>query len=436
FSLALSGILGPTIMGGLLCAALLVARAPRGGLAPVPATFGLLNWLLFFGLFAWCSYFKSELYAVSLIFVLLALPVIAGYLRNEGGRERYVMLVLLPVLVFLAASSKISTGAVLGVGVAAAICFAGRFSLRAIAVAVFLGGVPIFLDYGLGRLNNLAGWGATYNLQEKSFFALFNYARNFPIQVLVHVGFVVILSLQFLRHLPTDRRERDIGLALLAMMWAAICASSILNVETTAPWYFLNPSMWIGLVLMAHLSLASNIALRLSPKKQSILMVVFFALMNVFNFELAKIGLFSVDRAWNALEAGVPDGPGSLGTRLFSQTELGHAFHTMKQSEQKIDGVHVAADNPRFWTLYEKCWPSSYIFPATLGIPMLMGRPPRSPDCEETTSYGMAQYPPEKSSARPLTDSDLVVAAQARGMATIAVLRADGVLDILPGKAE
>lgn len=370
----------PVMLGLLLQTAAQLHHPGRVNLAAPAAMFSVLGWLAFGGAVMWHSYYSSESYTLSLWLLLLALPLLHAFAQPDLAVGRYcAILGLLAATVALAALSKISVGAVLACAVAAGIVAAGRFRPLAWGMGAIVGLLPavaVYLAYPITQESDASLFKpfAFLHYGKPSLYALF---------------LALIMSFLAWRHFPREQGARSLTLALVAGMWAGLCAGFLVNAAGGSQFYFTDPGSWLGLMLIPVLGLAPKWLARRTGYAQFGIVAGFVAVMLFMNDEKLR-GLDRLDLITEAL-AKLPEA-GTLGERAVQHTATGQAMRLAKESRGMIDAIVVDADHAAFWQAQNVCWATSIVLPALVGKPMLKGIIPEGYACEISRYYGFADY--------------------------------------------
>ena len=392
----------------LLCEAVLALR-PQGWppLAILPGIMFFLCWPMLFSLFQNSSYFASESYILSLILMFAVIPLLVEWGTNEPERiTRIGYAAALSILIALAASAKISTGAVMAAGLSAFVVIAGRFSIFSFLLAILFCIAPFLLVFS-------SSWGAGGGTSGIISPLHFLFERRE--QALFYIVLAAVTGLVIWRFMNGRNGSWRVIVPLYLMALAAVFASLLLKLPAGAAIYFVNPSMWICILLLAALLPGPSWA---GNKTPTALFVIALA---------AFIGLSAVEKdRWFAVESLIaqPSANESSAAEIF-RLNASISNQIEKQIAESGRGflVFVSPDFDAFWGQNEICWAQSFVIPGLTGQPMLKGLPSKISACEISPFYGFSDYDFDVSRTEDLTDEQLCAAAKARRFN--AVLRFD-----------
>ncbi|MEM9332390.1 MAG: hypothetical protein AAGA53_13760 [Pseudomonadota bacterium] len=384
----------------------ILALKPKGW-PPLEGLLGLglfLCWPLALSLLQTSAYFSSESYILSLIVMLCVIPVAAEWLAKPQSLSTDAMYaVTFAVAILLSASAKISTGAVLAVGISALFFIKQRDILRAILLSVLF----VLLPFGFIFSNSLG-----VEAGSSPVIAPLHFLFEWQQQAVFHIVLTLVTGIVMWRFFKPENHRKRLILPLFAMALAATVSSLLLELPAGAAIYFANPGMWICMLILGALLPVPDGFSRLPRKAQSAIVLI----------ALIGIGLAEKDR-WRAI----------LGERQTEATVASNAVQIHRQLAEQMDKqvalfgreflVYISPAFTEFWKLNRICWAQSFVVPALTGQPMLKGLPPQTEQCDVTVHYGISSYDLNVSSSALLDAEQLCQAAADKGFP--AVMRFD-----------
>lgn len=413
YSIFVSIIAIPVMLGFLLQIAAQLHNPGSWNLAAPAAMFSVLGWLAFGGAIMWHSYYSSESYTLSLWLLLLTLPLLHSLGQpNQRSSQYWAILGLLSATITLAALSKISVGAVLACAVAVGIVAAGHFRFVAGLTGALVGFVPLIAVY--------LAYPITQESDASLFkpFAFLYYTKPAAYALLL----ALVMSFLAWRNFPREHAARGLTLALVAGMWAGLGAGFLVNAAGGSQYYFTDPGSWLGIMLIPVLGLVPKWLARKTAFMQIGFVAIFVAVMLFFNDEKMR-GLERLNVIAEAMEK-LPEAS-SLGERAVQNTATGQAMLLAKSHLDLIDAIVVDAEHTAFWQSQSVCWTTSIVLPALVGKPMIRGIIPESYSCDISRYYGFADYDLSvgRAPARPSADT-LCAVAQSRALTRLLIISA------------
>lgn len=389
--------------------------------AVCPAGFSVWNWLTPLAIAAilanvdWGSYLVSESYLFSLVFLCMAVALVAPPRSS-------VALGLVAVLVALASLSKISVGAVLACFVVAAV-FLRAPSLRSAAAALLAGAMPFLAVFFSNRIDE----GASEPIL--GLFAFFDAA---PEQAVFHLIWAIGVTVYAMRAWPGDRETRALSLSLLVGVWAGICSASIVNLPAGAAYYFMNVSFWLGLAAIG----ACFHAARYRPAR--------FAGTGSRNGGRLTWAVLVLGCVGQVVSEGWPASFRDISAEIAALDESrlsGDAAYPVVRvfdaiaAHDGFDAVFISPGLDGYWSSFRTpCLGPSLAAAAFTEHPLMMGLAPEP--CVLTPYYGLASYRAETSRARDLGRPDEICAeAGIRGFQRVLVIDRDGARVVACGGA-
>ncbi|MEM7069983.1 MAG: hypothetical protein AAF478_13980, partial [Pseudomonadota bacterium] len=383
----------------LTCEAITVLR-PHGW-PPLSGLQGLvffLCWPLAFSLLQTSAYFSSESYILSLVVLMATVPLMVHYSQSTIGLiSRLSLLALFSIAIFLSASAKISTGAVLSAGLFAFIVLVGRFRIASIVLAMIFCALPLVAVF-------LQSYGA--KTANTDLISPLHFLFEWREVAIFHIILVALTGASVLKHVRQSPESPILVIALFLMALASLTSSLLLKLPAGAAIYFANPGMWICVILIGMTMPAPSWAKDLSPPRQILIAFAVFVAISVGEKErwraVSEIELrLSVD---SALAADQPAVNLTIAEQVQNQIdEIGREFL-----------VFIGPEFEEFWKQTDICWAQSFVIPALTGQTMIRGLPPESSDCVITQNYGLNAYDQQISRSADLKDDELCETAISR----------------------
>ena len=115
--------------------------------------------------------------------------------------------------------------------------------------------------------------------------------------------------------------------------------------------------------------------------------------------------------------------------RISKHTLLGSIVRAVRDAKAMHSGemqrnfaIFVSPEYSAFWSQNKLCWAQPFVLPATTGMPMLFGLPPKRFGCNITKDYGYAAYDISRSSSNDFDDSQLCEAASQRNFGGVFIV--------------
>ena len=373
-----------------------------------------LCWPFALSMFQTSAYFSSESYILSLVLMLAALPLLAGWVQeNTGTLAKCLCGVLIFVGIFLTGQAKISTGAVLFTGVAFLICANARFSIVSFVVASLVALLPFAMAFFSVAIEAKS---------EESIISPLHFLFEWRKEAIFHIILTVVTMFILFKNLPSKSSERNIAFALAIMAVAALVSSLLLKLPAGAAIYFANPGMWICILIIGLTAPMPERITHLPATRQAMLSLILLSAIVLIENDRWK----AIDKYQNniaALEGAAPTvaSDGSIATHLANNTMLGkmtaHVDGFAQEGRNPL--IYVTPDFEEFWSQNKYCWAQAMTMPALAARPMLIGLPPQASGCEVTPYYGFASYDAVSSGSKMLEDSKICELATSRGFGSV-----------------
>jgi hypothetical protein len=414
--------------------------------------------VLLFDRIGWNSYYISESYTVGLIALLAATPLLADTLRcpERGRRQDLARDLSMLAVVFVAACTKVSVGAVLGVAFGWLVLRLRGLAPRALAVGAALAAIAAFVWLELKPATGLS-------LAES--FSLFDFYRSPGVLYMNRYrGWTApLLPLLYLVWLPVRLRRSGAAerarLALTAEVvavatTAALLPGLVLRMWSGTAWWFADVPHWLVLPLVASAIPFEGLPARRRRVLGAVLAALVLGWLGVGfldgragSFErlggrlLLRTGALPRAAAYAGLGAArsywrrtLREESSLFGADVRAGLERSNGARLVARVRDALAGddpsgfaILVPPSNDAVWKGGRRpCLVRPLRVPALTGVPLLKGLSPRCPDLDYMRGYGFGVYGAE-SRARDLEVDDLCRHAGSRGIDRILVLRSLGV---------
>lgn len=295
-------------------------------------------------------------------------------------------MVLVALCVLAASSSKISVGAVMACCVGPMVLLSARGPLwqRLIAGAL-TGPAPFLVVY----LSVPIASGS-----DAALIAPFAYHQQYGSQADYHIIWTLIVSWAALRHRAQLMEHAWLSCGLLAGVWAALVASLLLNLEAGAQYYFGNPGIWLGLILLGLLRWP-DVERRTWLRRSRVWLVGVIAVLGIANEDTLRVA---------------PESFAKMRAELRTAPLNAQPFAPVWQAAQSAQAAGVVAlfvppTQPVWQTRDPFCWQVSLGIAALSSVPLIHGLPPGT--CEVVQTYGFLAYDLKSARSSNQTDDTL-----------------------------
>jgi hypothetical protein len=396
-----------------------VARGTGAGVASfvVPAAL-----VAAFGLVDLNAYQVSESHALGL--ALLLLGCIALRRVSRGQPLAWATLIATCIIALLATATKVSIGAVFlcGLGVA----FLLSRSLRPVQWAAFA-----------AFLAALAALSLTLFLPvehgARSRIVPFAFVIEFPVVALVNlavIGVGLFIGIAQIKGAPSAIWPK----AFLVMLLASTAPAMLLQVDGGSAYYFLNIGTWLTMVEVAALAIDRFRSRRLFFSATVILLAGCGLVTALVQQTPARVrGLIEAYYARTPRPDDVSALP-PLWEQLQSyktyRPKLNMSVLATAIEKAKVDNRSLVLLTDNVWRdLPFSCTDAPFAIPAYLSLPMLMGMRTVSRDCSFGPHYSYPDYDHSPPAAQSLTETEICLAARARGFEHVLLARSLGEVD-------
>lgn len=414
----------PLLFFTLSLATLACLDSPQS-VGTVPIIVVPLALILLVGIGSWNSYLLSESYILALIVLLAGLPFLRALALRADGHPTSGQMVVGLLVGALAFTAKVSVG---GVWLCGFLYLLSRSKLHV-------------RDYALVCAMLVAiGWLAVSTILPRehvgtAVFRPFHYFV-YPEAALANILAIGAAAIVLMtRYRSSCRGERRWSEVVLVMFLASVVPAFAFQFEGGAAYYFLNIATWIAVAVLSA-SLIDAAKLRV-PRVLSVVAIALTAVSimaspekrgALVNFAGYRDG---VHFSMNPREVTAGYGPFSfVAVQRIAETfgksngaRVVAELHRLGVTRGSDALVFVPPEADWFWSSHSSCTVPPFGVPAVLGVPMLMGLPPASRDCDLGRYYSLPDYGPE-SRSRAQTDASLCVAALARGVHSVVVFDA------------
>lgn len=360
----------------------------------------LLSWPLLFSLLQPSPYFSSESYIFSLMVMFAVIPVMLNWEVSQGDpKVRIFQAAGFALAIFLAASAKISTGAILAAGLSSFVVLAGRFSVMSFIVALVAIVTPFLLVF---LLSHGAGEDTS------GIISPFHFLSEWPQVALFHIILTALTGLVVIKYADWETVSGRVFVGLFVTALAALGSSMLVKLPAGAAMFFANPGMWICILLLVVLLPAPKWAEGKSPSVQfAIALMVFTAIAGVEK------------ERWQALKSLKAENTFPSSKASQQNSKLIVQINNAVEKNGRSFFVFVSPQFHDFWSQNDICWAQSFVVPGLTGQPMLKGLPPKESGCDITQYYGFSAYDVESSSSINMIDTDLCTSASENGFPAV-----------------
>jgi hypothetical protein len=420
FPFAQATLAVPALLTSALLATVCLAR--NGGRATVHAAVALALVLVFDAL-GWTSYYISESQTLGMAVALLGLPLLGDFIdepERTPGADRLRLVATLG-LVFAAIATKVSAGALLGVG------FGWALLRRP-------GGPRVVFLAALGATGLLALWlfqpRNGRSLRES--FELFAFFKQMGAERW-RGSATLILPVLYLGAALLRRRLDRWREVVLVMTLVAYVPGFLLRLWDSTAWWFWNTMYWIVLPLVASTELPRGRAGRaLAPALFLGIVAVALVRFDLRRTVTIAAGLaepppgVSVSQfAWEWLTDCRARFAQPIADRLRSGegTQLLAAVRAATPEDHRGVALFIPPSNQVFWKM-DEAWACrrrpSYV-PALTGLPLLKGAGPSCPLWVTSIENGFSELDFDALTT-PSDDAELCEHARARGVTRVVIL--------------